>query len=107
MNLEPGSEESLKILKAMIGTSNTEIFRGDLKILVDYKWDQMRRQVIGHLLVCFMYVLGVTFNQIWPVREFKIALLTATILLLFREGLQMHYLKKEYFSIWNSIDLSG
>ena len=109
MHLEPGSDQSLQLLKAMIKTSNKEIFRGNLQILVDYKWDQMRSKVICHSFVYFVFAIGVTIDQMikQPVKEYKIALMIATVILLVLEGLQFLKLKKEYFSIWNIIDLSG
>ena len=65
IDLTPGSEESSMLLKAMIDTENREIFRGDLQILVDYKWDQMKGQVKIHTLVYFIFAMIISIDQIW------------------------------------------
>ena len=97
MDLNPGSKESLDLLQALIDTSNREIFRGDLQILVEYKWEQTESWVIFHSLVYFMFALGVIINHFLSNQILKVVLIVIGFILLIRECLQIYKKISQYF----------
>ena len=90
LDFSPGSDQSCMLLKAMILTENKEIFRGDLQILVDFKWDQMERQVKFHSLIYFTFALFLTGDQFWTSNMLKVALIIICLVLQTREVLQIY-----------------
>jgi len=86
-DLSVGSEFSSTLLNAMIASGNKELFRSDMKIIMEYKWDQLRKYVFYQNYTLMLYVAYFTFVKIRYIED-HLFLLTFTIIVTIPELIQ-------------------
>ena len=57
INFTPGSSSSVDWLKRIFDANNREVFRSNLVLLIDYKWEQVKHLVYYHGLIYIVYAI--------------------------------------------------
>ena len=65
MNHQIGSKDSIKWLKCLRDAQNHDIFLSNLKILVDYKWENVKWWVISDMIFHIVYAVLLGFDAIF------------------------------------------
>lgn len=86
-DLSIGGEFSSTLLNAMIASGNKELFRSDIKIIMEYKWYQLRKYVFLQNYTLMLYVLYFTMVKIRLIKD-HLFLLTFTIIVTIPELIQ-------------------
>ncbi|CDW79600.1 wd40 repeat-containing protein [Stylonychia lemnae] len=108
LNLTPGSNESLKIMRHL-ATADPEIFRTNMKVIIDYKWSLFKKILQLQSFIYYVYLILVWLQILYNNAPVITAIVqVSTGLLLIYEGLQCYANSSYYlYDFWNYFDLSG
>ncbi|OMJ71186.1 hypothetical protein SteCoe_30682 [Stentor coeruleus] len=109
LDLEQGSEESIKFIKTLKHCKNPEVFRSELvKVILLYKWRQNLPALMSQACVYLCLVIALMVQTV--IRDSPgtlIVILFFNTLFLIYEGLQLKMRLRSYFlSYWNILDLT-
>ena len=63
-DLSAGSLYSEKLLNKMAFSPNKELFRSNIKILLEYKWDNLKNWIMLLNMILLAYVIFLILNKI-------------------------------------------
>jgi len=83
-DLSAGSVYSAKLLNEMAFSPNKELFRSNIKILLEYKWENLKNWIMFQNMILLSYIIFLIMNKI-EVVSMRLYLLISTCIILIPE----------------------
>jgi len=87
-DLRPGSAFSTELLNALSDSKNKELFRSDMKLVLEFKWDQLKNMVFLQNFELFAYVVFLLLCKTDVILA-PLALLIFTVIIAVPEAFQL------------------
>ncbi|CAG9330653.1 unnamed protein product [Blepharisma stoltei] len=106
-NLTMGSNESLKLLKAINECPSLEIFQAPwIQSIIKMKWDKLWFAILGNSCLYWMNLLLIILYLFYPYYIIPFLFIVVNELLLLYEVFQMYSNWSDYiYDVWNYIDI--
>lgn len=107
LNMNPGSNESINFVKALISTENETVFMSDfIKIILEEKWKKIRSVLYIQSLLYLIYLIAISCYSTFEGMFLLILSFVLNVFLILYELKQAISSGSDYFSdIWNYFDL--
>ncbi|OMJ90474.1 hypothetical protein SteCoe_7177 [Stentor coeruleus] len=107
LNMNPGSNDSINFVKALISTENETVFMSDfIKIILEEKWKKIRSVLYIQSLLYLIYLIAISCYSTFEGMFLLILSFVLNVILILYEFKQAISSGSDYFSdIWNYFDL--